>query len=74
MKNEKSPHWTMIRDVQVKVGESNPRFGWIDTDDLNDGINSKGKVVKNDLHMSVKGYEIMGERFAQKAIQLIENN
>lgn len=74
MSNKKYGHWVMIRDIQVKVAESNPRFDWIDTDDLNDGINSEGKEIKNDLHMSKKGYEIMGERFANKSIHLIEKN
>lgn len=74
MKNEKYPHWVMIRDIQTKVSESNSRFGWIDTDDLNDGINSKGKTIKNDLHMSVEGYVIMGRRFAKKAIKLVNRN
>jgi len=73
MLNEKYSHWTMIRDIQVKVAESNPRFDWINTDDLNDGVNSAGNEIKNDLHMSVKGYETMGKRFAEKAIHLIEN-
>lgn len=69
--NEKYPHWTLIRDIQVKVAESDPRFEWIDTDDLNDGLNRNGKEIKNDLHMSANGYVIMGERFADKAISLI---
>ena len=74
MRNEKYPHWVMIRDIQVNVAESNPRFVWINTDDLNDGYNRKGKEVKDDLHMSAEGYIILGKRFADKAIQLIENN
>jgi len=73
MLNEKYPHWTMIRDIQVKVAESDPRFGWIDTDDLNDGLNRNGKEIGNDLHMSADGYVIMGKRFADKAIRLIKN-
>jgi len=73
MQNEKYPHWTMIRDIQVKITDANPRFDWINTDDLNDGINSNGKEIENDLHMSTEGYIIMGKRFADKAIQLIEN-
>jgi len=72
MANEKYLHWTMIRDIQVKVAESNPRFGWIDTDDLNDGVSREGKNIKNDLHMSAEGYIMMGKRFAEKAIQLIK--
>ena len=73
MLNEKYPHWEMIRDIQVKVAESNPRFAWINTDDLNDGYNRKGKEVKDDLHMSAEGYIEMGKRFADKAIQLIKS-
>ena len=74
MLNEKWTHWTRIRDIQMKVGESNPRFSWINTDDLNDGVNNQGKAIQNDLHMSVEGYKIMGKRFADKAIQLINEN
>tara|TARA_R110002012_G_scaffold283304_1_gene473502 strand:- start:16338 stop:16982 length:645 start_codon:yes stop_codon:yes gene_type:complete len=74
MFNKKWPHWTMIREIQVKVGHSNPRFAWVDTDDLNDGINKKGESISNDLHMSVEGYQLLGQRFAQKAIQLIKEN
>lgn len=70
--NKKFPHWTMIRDIQVKVAESNPLFGWVDTDDLNDGINRDGKMVKDDLHLSAEGYKTLGYRFAEKAIQLIQ--
>ncbi|MFZ9387260.1 MAG: sialate O-acetylesterase [Chitinophagaceae bacterium] len=70
--NQNYPDWTLIRDIQVKVGESNPRFGWIDTDDLNDGLNREGKLIRNDLHMSAEGYVIMGRRFAEKAIGLIQ--
>ena len=74
MANEKYPHWTMIRKIQVKVAESNSRFDWINTDDLNDGVNRQGKKIKNDLHMSAKGYLIMGERFAGKAIGIINQH
>ena len=73
MSNEKYPHWTMIRNIQVKVAESNPRFDWVNTDDLNDGVSRGGKELTNDLHMSEEGYVIMGKRFAEKSIQLIEN-
>lgn len=70
--NSKYPHWIMVRNAQVKVAESNPRFEWINTDDLNDGFNRNGKEINNDLHMSAEGYITMGERFADKAIQLIK--
>lgn len=71
MQNERYPHWTLIRDIQVKVAESDPRFGWINTDDLNDGFNRKGEKIKDDLHMSTDGYTEMGKRFAERAILLI---
>ena len=74
MNNAKYPHWTMVRDIQVHVANSNPIFSWIDTDDLNDGLNNNGKNIKNDLHMSVVGYHILGKRFAEKSIELIEAN
>ncbi len=74
MANKRYPHWTKIREVQQKVAESNPRFEWINTDDLNDGKNRRGNDIKNDLHMSGEGYKKMGERFAEKALALIKAN
>ena len=71
--NIKYKHWTRIRDIQVKVAESNMRFDWIDTDDLNDGVNKKGIKINNDLHYSVSGYKILGQRFAEKAIKMINS-
>ncbi|MEM1069459.1 MAG: sialate O-acetylesterase [Planctomycetota bacterium] len=72
MQNQRYPHWTMVRDIQVKVAKSNPRFAWVDTDDLNDGLNRRGKAIKNDLHYSGEGYKTLGRRFAETAIELIE--
>jgi hypothetical protein len=71
MNNERYPHWTMIRDIQVKVAESNPRFEWVNTDDLNDGVNRRGREIKDDLHMSADGYVSLGKRFAESSIELI---
>lgn len=68
------PHWTVVREAQVEVAESSPRFTWIDTDDLNDGTNRRGKKIENDLHYSAEGYRILGERFAASALELIEKN
>jgi hypothetical protein len=64
-------HWTMVRKAQVEVAEALPYSVWVDTDDLNDGLNRLGKTVQNDLHCSVAGYEILGKRFADKAIELV---
>ncbi len=64
----------MVRDIQVKVAGSSPRFDWVKTDDLNDGINREGEEIVNDLHMSAQGYVILGRRFAEKSIQLIRSH
>lgn len=74
MSNKVAPHWTKMREVQVGLAATNQRFDWINTDDLNEGVNFKGKAIQNDLHMSVEGYKTMGTRFAQKAIELIHKN
>lgn len=72
--NKKESHWQVVRRVQVEVAEADLRGAWVDTDDLNDGKYKKGKQVKNDLHYSADGYKILGKRFAEKAIALINNN
>ena len=72
MDNKRYPHWTTIRKVQVEFAENSPRNAWVDTDDLNDGLNRAGKQIKNDLHYSVQGYDTLGKRFAEKAIELIK--
>lgn len=72
LENRRCPHWKMIRQAQVTVAESNSRFAWINTDDLNDGLNEEGELIKNDLHYTVEGYEILGRRFAERSIDLIQ--
>ena len=74
MNNQRYPHWTLVREIQVKVAESEPRFAWVNTDDLNDGENRQGKAIKNDLHYSGEGYVTLGKRFAESALKLIEEN
>ena len=68
---QKFPHWETIRKAQVEVAEADPRGVWIDTDDLNDGKDKKGKRIKDAIHYSVGGYKTLGTRFAEKAISLI---
>jgi hypothetical protein len=74
MENRRYPHWTMVRDIQVKVADSNPRFSWVNTDDLNDGTSRSGKAIENDLHYSGKGYATLGKRFADSALKLIKTD
>ncbi|MDT8388888.1 MAG: sialate O-acetylesterase [Lentisphaeria bacterium] len=71
MDNKRYPHWTMVRDVQVKLAEDSPRGAWVDTDDLNDKP-SKDGTVRDDLHYSKDGYKTLGKRFADAAITLIQ--
>tara|TARA_R110000850_G_scaffold261695_7_gene389824 strand:- start:406 stop:1104 length:699 start_codon:yes stop_codon:yes gene_type:complete len=63
--------WDQIRVIQVKVADSDEKFAWVDTDDLNDGVNRKGKEIKDDLHYSGEGYKIFGERMAAAAVEKI---
>ena len=66
MENKKYPHWTMVRDIHVKLAEDDPRGAWVDTDDLNN--KEKNGKTHHDLHYTQEGYKILGERFAEKAI------
>jgi len=66
--------WRMVRAAQMEVAGEHPRAVWIDTDDLNSGINEKGAEIHNDLHFSVDGYKILGQRFADAAILLIKKH
>jgi hypothetical protein len=74
MGNKTYPHWTMVRKVQVRVADSSDRFAWVDTDDLNDGKNRRGKEIKDDLHYSAKGYVTLGQRFAEACIEKIRSS
>lgn len=71
---EKKEAWVAIRELQVKLAEELPSGAWVDTDDLNDGLQTRGgesKEVSNDLHYTDKGYEVFSERLAEASIKLI---
>ncbi|MDB4623701.1 hypothetical protein OAE32_01175, partial [bacterium] len=59
-----------IRRIQKEFAESQLKTEWVDTDDLNDR-KVDGKVI-HDLHYHQEGYRILGERFAKKSIDLIQ--
>jgi len=63
MSNKSHPHWTLVREAQVQAAKELPRADWVDTDDLN-GPN-------NGIHATKEGFVTLGERFAEKAIALI---
>ena len=71
MNNKRYVHWTKVREAQVKVADSNPKFSWVDTDDLNDGKNRRGKDIKDDLHYSAEGYKTLGRRFAEASLKTL---
>lgn len=58
--------WDKVRAIQQKLGEAGPHSAWVNTDDLND---DKGT---NNLHYSEAGYDLLAERFARKAIELLK--
>lgn len=74
MNNTITPHWTEIRTAQEQVAEADPRGQWVDTDDLNEGLNTRGETIANSIHYSVEGYKTLGNRFAEEAIKLIRDS
>lgn len=61
-------HWQSVRDTQVRLGNTTGN-AWIDTDDLNGGDPSK---PDGDIHFPKEGALVVGQRFADKAIERIE--
>ncbi len=70
--NIKKEEWEKLRVTQVEFAESYRLGGWVDTDDLNDVKDDRGRTVKNALHNNGEGYRILGQRFAEQAIALIK--
>lgn len=65
------PDGELVRSVQQQLGEKHANGDWIDTDDLNRGVNPWGGYSFEDGHFPPPGYRVMGQRFAWKACQLI---
>ena len=61
-------HWQRVRETQVRLGKTRGN-GWIDTDDLNGG---DAKQPDGDIHFPREGAVILGQRFADKAMELID--
>jgi hypothetical protein len=64
--------WDKVREAQVKTADDDPLAAWIDTDDLNNKYSGKAGRIIDDLHYTKDGFKILGERFAEKAIELIK--
>ncbi len=71
MDNARYPHWTMVREPQVEFAGASQLTSWVNTDDLNDGLNRRGQEITDDLHYSAEGYTTLGQRFATEAIALV---
>ncbi|MES2982301.1 MAG: sialate O-acetylesterase [Verrucomicrobiota bacterium] len=61
-----------VRDILAKLGDENDNGAWIDTDDLNQGVNPWGGYSFMDGHYPPPGYVVMGQRFAKEACKLID--
>ena len=61
-------HWRRVRESQVKLGNTSGN-AWIDTDDLNGG---SAKHPNGGTHFTGEGYVSLGQRFADKAMELID--
>lgn len=66
------PDGELMRTIQQKLGEENENGDWINTDDLNRGVNPWGGYSFEDGHFPPPGYRVMGQRFAKKACKLID--
>ena len=67
-----SPGKAAVREVQVKLGKEHANGAWVDTDDLNAGINPWSVYEANGEHFPNPGYRTLGQRFARAACKLID--
>ncbi len=67
-----SPGKAAVREVQVKLGKEHANGTWVDTDDLNAGINPWSVYEANGEHFPNAGYRTLGQRFASAACKLID--
>ena len=63
-------HWRRVRDTQVKLGQTRGT-AWLDTDDLNGG---DAKQPDGGIHFPREGAVILGQRFADQALKLIDEH
>ena len=68
------PDGELVRKIQVQLGEGKPKGAWIDTDDLNRGVNPWGGYSPIDGHFPPPAYRVMGQRFAKAACKLIDSD
>lgn len=66
------PDGDAMRKLLQKLGDENDNGAWVNTDDLNRGVNPWGGFSFEDGHYPPSGYTVMGQRFAKKACLLID--
>jgi hypothetical protein len=62
----------LVRGVQVEMAEEKANGDWVDTDDLNTGLNPWGIYEIDGGHFPTPAYRVLGQRFARKACILID--
>lgn len=63
---ESKAGWQRMRELQVRMAESDRWGAWIDTDDLNGGDE---RNPQGDLHYPAEQSRALGERFGKKALE-----
>ncbi len=62
----------VVRVAQEKLGTENANGTWVNTDDLNTGINPWCGYETNGEHFPNPGYRVLGQRFARAACKQID--
>lgn len=62
----------VVREAQVKLGTENANGAWVNTDDLNTGINPWCGYETDGEHFPNPGYRVLGQRLARAACKQID--
>jgi Carbohydrate esterase, sialic acid-specific acetylesterase len=68
LKGEKAEGWRAMREIQERLAKDLDHAAWINTDDLND---VEGRP-EGDLHYPKEGSIVLGQRLAEKALEMME--
>ncbi len=68
----KHKEWQQMRELQVSMAEELPSAAWVNCDDLNNKTDKKANAIFNDVHYTHDGYDLLGERYAEKVTALVK--
>ncbi len=69
------PHWEQMRQIQMDLAASDPRWTWVDTDEWNREEQPDGSYYfPEQVHYLPEGYAQMGRAFAEAALALLREN